>query len=226
MHRLPHAIPLTAPAAALVAALPFAVACSNPDDLACRVGFDRADDGHCYPPPPDPGPPSANDVLDGLGPCVLLKDGDEIDVLLGCIEGACAATSFQTIDAALGGDASCSVSGADWICVWPQEIEASFPVTDQDPGLPLGTSVTPYIRGRTDYEGASADGLGLGVSPKCWTDALGMPDSAVFVDVVGTLTPNQLVWDAYGVEIEDEERADGTPSPDGAVDELTLFGPP
>lgn len=203
--------------------------CASPSDEACRPGFTRAQDGHCYPPPPDPEPPTANEVLEGIGPCVPLKDGDEIDVAGGCLEGACAGRQFSAIDRALGGGADCDTnsSGSTWICVWPQQVESQFPVAQGDGGGPDVNAYSTLVRARSAYEGASPEGLGLAVSVRCWVDVLGAPSRALFVDVAGSLAPTELVWDRYGVEIEDERRLeDGAAVPDGLVDELTLTGPP
>jgi hypothetical protein len=53
-----------------------------------------------------------------------------------------------------------------------------------------------------------------------------MPDRALFVDVTGSLVAAELVWNAYGVEIEDYRHTYDISLPDGSVDELTLSGPP
>ncbi|MEZ4238085.1 MAG: hypothetical protein R3F59_18450 [Myxococcota bacterium] len=207
-----------------------ASSCAPAEDPACRPGFTRAGDGHCYPPPPDPAVPSANEVLEGTGPCVPRKPGDRIDVVGGCLDGACANRTFATIDAALGGGADCSTnsSGSTWICVWPQQIEGQFPVGDDDPDDgPVDGTYTGIIRARRAYDGAGPSGEGVGVSVRCWIDALGLPSEATFADVAGTLQPTELVWDRYGTEIDDDLQAvTNAALPDGVVDELTLTGPP
>ncbi|MEQ1507389.1 MAG: hypothetical protein ABMB14_34490 [Myxococcota bacterium] len=220
------------PTLLLLAACAAVAACADAPgaDDPCRPGFVRGEDGHCWPPPPDPAPPTANDVLEALGPCVPFKPSDEIDLVGGCIEGACAGATFDTVSAALGsavGPTDCEVIDGLWYCHWDQAIDVAFPLTDDDgPDAPIDGSRASFVRGTTRYAGATVDGLGVGISPRCWVDALGPASSAVFVDVLGTLAVSQIVWDAYGVEIEDEERADGAISPNGIVDELTLFGPP
>jgi hypothetical protein len=206
---------------------------SEGEEPACRPGFVRAADGHCYPPPPDPQPPTANDVLEQSGPCVARKDGEEIDIVDACIEGACAGDLFPEVRVALGlaggeipAEPECEVEGSEWSCVWPQDVEARFPVNPNDQGLPLDTARATIVRARWTYEGASPEGLGIGVSPRCWIDALGLPTVALFTDIAGTLIPTDLVWNDHGIEIEDEEGRNNSGRSDGLIDEITLFTPP
>lgn len=200
--------------------------CGEPE-LACRPGFSRAEDGHCYPPPPDPGPPTFNDVLENLDPCVPLKPGEQLDLAGGCIQGVCAGDTFGEADRAYGEGVSCQRSGQDWDCNWPLGVAALFAPTDNDQGGPASGARARYVRARYLYEGATADGLGIGASISCFVEALGLPESVVLVKSMGQVVPNQLVWDSMGLEIEDEERQlDLLAFPDGKVDEITLTGPP
>lgn len=213
------------PRTAVTTVLLLVVGCGPDHETPCRPGFTIAQDGHCYPPPPDPRPPSANDVLENLGPCVARKFGTEIDVVVGCMEGACANDEFVEVNAQLGEGVECENIGVDWFCTWPQGIQALFPIEEGDVSLPTSDSRTPYIRATVGYAGATVEGLGIGISPQCYVDVLGSPTTAEFVDTAGRLEPRQLVWDAYGVEIEDEQDPGGVDLPNGEVDELTLFGP-
>lgn len=212
--------------AAVTTVLLLVVGCRADRGIACRAGFALAQDGHCYPPPPDPRPPTVNDVLQNLGPCVARKLGDEIDLPFGCIEEACAGATFEVVEEALGEGVECEVSGPDWFCTWPQGIETLFPIGEDDLTLPAVGAHAAWVRAGVAYDGASPEGLGIGISPQCFVDVLGAPTTAEFVDTAGQLEARQLVWDAYGVEIEDEQDTFGVDLPDGEVDELTLFGPP
>ena len=215
------------PSPAATTVLLLLVGC-GPDtgEVPCRPGFALAGDGHCYPPPPDPTPPTANDVLENLAPCVPDKPDDAIDLATGCIDGACAGTQFEAVNAALGEGVVCEEIEGEWFCTWPQQIAALFPIGEDDGPRPARDAYTPFVRAVRGYEGADATGLGLGISPRCWIDVLGGPTTAEFVDTAGRLQPRQLVWASYGIEIEDEEDARGVDLPNGEIDELTLFGPP
>ena len=202
------------------------VGCGPDSEAPCRPGFALASDDHCYPPPPDPTPPSANDVLAELGPCVPKKAGTDIDLVLACIDGACARDTFETVNDVLGEGVTCELVEGDWFCTWPQKVQALFAVREGDDTVPAKDATTPWMRATVGYAGADPAGLGIGISPGCWVDALGAPTSVEFFDTAGRLEPRQLVWVAYGIEIEDEEGERGAPVPNDAVDELTLFGPP
>src|SRR5262245_55579728 len=89
----------------------------------CRPGFTRAEDGHCYPPPADPEPPSATDVLESLGPCIPLKPSDDVDLLTGCLalpggDPGCPGDTFDALDTAWERGADCSLNGSKttWTC--------------------------------------------------------------------------------------------------------------
>ena len=211
--------------AALPLVLLLVVGCHPDREIPCRPGFTIAQDGHCYPPPPDPRPPSANDVLENLGPCVARKFGTEIDLAIGCIEGACVNDTFGDVNALLGEGVVCENIGVDWFCTWPQGIQGLFTIEEDDVSLPANDTLTPWIRATVGYGGATVEGLGIGISPQCYVDVLGTPTTAEFVDTAGRLEPRQLVWEGYGVEIEDEQDPGGVDLPNGEVDELTLFGP-
>jgi hypothetical protein len=202
--------------------------CAPGGDDPCRPGFTRAQDGHCYPPPPDPGPPSATDVLLGRGPCVPRPPGEDIDLFGGCIEGACAGDPFDAIDLALGRGATCTRNqdDTDWTCDWPQGVQATFEVEPSDTLLPNGASTSPWIRATAGYEGSSPEGLGAALAMACFVEELGEPTIAEFVNRTGELLAEELIWDSFGIEIEDEERnSDGVRFSDGLVDEITLSGP-
>jgi hypothetical protein len=201
--------------------------CGGSDAELCRPGFARAQDGHCYPPLSDD-PPTFVEALESLGPCTRLKNGDEIDAIGGCMGGACAGDEFSAILLALGDrDTVCDqLDTAEWECVWPQGIVVLFPPADTDEGAPSVGSRATWVRARYDYEGATADGLGIGISVSCFVEVLGLPDTVFLVPSLDELVPQEVEWLALGIEIEDEERQiDRIPMADGLVDEITLSGP-
>lgn len=216
---------LLAPLVAVISAGAILPSCDAPEE-ACRPGFVRAEDGHCYPPPPDPDPPSVADALVSFGPCLAHDSGTEIDLFGGCIEGACAQGAFASFTAAFG-PVDCNTNDAgEWDCLWTNGVAGLFAPTDADDGGPVDTATTTYVRARYNYVGASPDGLGIGAGSSCFTEILGYPDSVSLVLSEGELAPQQFVWDLLGIEIEDEEREyDLLAFPDGLVDEITLFGP-
>lgn len=202
-------------------ALVLAVGCSTaPGEPACRPGFYPAEDGRCYPPPPDPEPVSATDAIDALPACVPRDEDGLVDLDAGCASGACAGAPAEEWSAALGDDVECAYASwsYDWAyCAWSVGIEGLFPVGAYGEIDPAATS--DWVHLLPGYDGATDDGLGVGISPRCWTDALGVPNGAYWVDVSGTLALQDLYWwTPYGVEIHDWD------GPDGVVDDVYLFG--
>ena len=116
---------------------------------------------------------------------------------------------------------------------------ATFPVVRQLVGAPFfDTAVDAFVRAHPSTSGdlnvygdafgdflagyphATADGLGVGVSPRCWIDGLGVPSSASWIDQAGALALQDLYWTQYGVEVHDWD------GPDALIDNVYLFGPP
>jgi len=196
------------------------LACSPGAAAPCRVEFSLGPDGHCYPPPDDP---SVTDVLYGLPDCVLAAPTDEISLDAGCANPVCAADIFAAMDEALGGAPDCRAMGTSrHTCSWNDAIEGTFPNNEAADG--------PYPQGRTDtltvlpgYDGTTVGGLAVGIATRCFVEVLGVPTRIVWVDVEGTLTAEELRWDAYGLDVYDEEAEVGS-HPDGTVDRLRLAG--
>jgi hypothetical protein len=196
-------------------------ACLPASDEACRPGFTRAGDGHCYPPPPDPAPPSITDAIEGVTCESLVPDG-LVDLDGGCVDGACVGEPFADADEALGGGAGCAVASwsDEWVyCSWPVAVEALAPDLDRD-GVPDADGRVEWLHLQPDCAYSTVDGLGVGIAPRCWFDVLGVPSSANFVDDGGVLALRDLYWTGYGVEVHDWT------GPDGVVDDVYLFGAP
>ena len=205
------------------AVLLFAAGCGPDAGVEpCRPGFSRAADGRCWPPAPDPEPASATDAIEALAPCVSIADPDgSVDLDGGCVDDACAGATFAQIDAALEGDAGCATASwsEEWVyCTWPAQVEGLFPDFDRD-GVGDPDGRTDWIHLRPGFAGATPEGVGVGVSPRCWVDLLGVPGAATWVDVSGALALQDLYWPDYGVDVHDWDGA-----PDGAVDDVYLFG--
>ncbi len=202
------------------------VACGGGSDEGCRPGFARGPDGHCYPPPPDYPDPVVTDALDNLPDCVPLKPTGEVDLVGGCAGPACAGDTFAAIDEALPGDGPDCTEASwsdDWAyCVWGGVLEGLF---ELDAGEPIATGRTDWIHLLPAYAGATDEGLGTLTAPRCWTDALDLPERIVWVDVGGTLQLQEMVWERYGLYVYDWEAADGAYA-DGTMDHVYLFGAP
>lgn len=205
------------------------VGCAGAEEAApCRPGFFPGPEGHCWPPPPDPEPPTAADVIEGLPGCVPHKPTGEIDLDGGCVEGACAGDTWLAVSAALGEGWSCADASwsSEWrYCHWDGRIQGLFPDEDQD-DVPDPDGRTDWLRLYGGYRGATTDGVGVDQSVRCWTDRLGVPTAATWVDHAGVLGLEELYWDGYGVYLYDTSSPAGGGTPDGVVDDAYLFGAP
>lgn len=204
----------------LVTSLLLWTACVPAEDPdPCRQGWSRAPDGHCYPPDTTDDTPGATDAIDAAGPaCVLAKPDGRLDLDAGCADGLCVGDTFERMSSILG-PGECVAGSEGLFCTFePPGLQGLFADADAD-GLPDPESATPWLRVLSTFPYATVGGLGMGTSTRCWTEQLGIPSDAWFVDRAGTLAFDGMVWDAYGVEVHD--WADD----DGLVDTAYLLGP-
>ncbi len=122
---------------------------------------------------PDSGPP-----LDSAG-CPTAGNGD-LDVVGLSVGGLVLPQYYSAVSAVLGAG-SCSTATNKSTCVWAAVGQTwTFTDCDED-GVPdaQGVCDIPNQDARLvpPYNGRTADGLGLGVSPACWESALGTPTS-------------------------------------------------
>ena len=201
--------------------------CAGVDDpiSPCRPGFALGPDDHCYPPPPEYPAPVATDVLENLADCELRDATGEIDLAGGCVLGVCAGDRFEDVDAVLEGNADCDsiADSTDVSCTWAN-VGGRFG-TDDD-GAPRPTARAQWIRALRPFGGTTKDGLGTRIAPRCFVEALGVPNQVLFEDALGELLVSQMAWDAYGIVVVDDEDRRNNAQPDGLIDELFLLGPP
>ncbi|MFT4627411.1 MAG: hypothetical protein ACI8PZ_006095 [Myxococcota bacterium] len=206
-------------------------ACGGPraDDTSspCRTGWVLEHDGHCYPP--EAPPPDLADALAALPPCDPAPQGMPITVSTGCVgDGVCPGATFDTIAEELDEVPECSTASwsAEWVyCGWSAGIEGLFFDGDQD-GAPDPDAGNDRVRLYWPHQGRTEDGVGIGASPSCLIESLGTPNRFVVVDVGGTLQFQELVYDRYGLTAYDVGADDGSGQPNGAIDNLYLYGQP
>jgi len=198
------------------------------DGSRCRVGFDAAADGHCYPPP-NPWPaPDIDDALDALAPCESTAPDGAIEIAPGCADGACVGMTATEMTTVLGFEPSCEVaswSDAKQYCLWETGIEGLFDDLDED-GVPDDDALTERIHLLPPYAGQTPLGSGVAVQVSCYLEDMGYPDSMTYEDFGGTLMLTDLIYDRYGVKAYDRGTDNDTDSPDGRIDNLYLYGHP
>lgn len=211
---------------ATIAAWMLVTACAPEAADPCREGFDLAADGHCYQPPPPFPEPDFTDALEHLPRCEPLPGIGTVDLELACADGACAQMTFPETEAALGeaGDCATTPWNAERLyCTWPRGLEGLWEDLDRD-GVPDTDAPNERIHLYPPYDGATLEGLGVGVNPRCFVDQLGTPDTMLVVDVSGTLHVQDLIFDRYGVQVYDWGWDDDSNRPNGLLDNLYLFG--
>lgn len=110
--------------------------------------------------------------------CTFLPPGDRLVFDPGCVDGVCGGTTWPDAVAILGEPDSCAADYYVAACAWG-DLTISFTDCDND-GAPDDTYLcdmfeqTFVIRGA--WDGASAEGLGLGVPGTCWSEVLGPMD--------------------------------------------------
>lgn len=140
--------------------------------------------------------------------CTFLPVDDRLVLEDACVDGVCGGTMYPDAVLALGEPDTCAADHGVASCAWG-DVTVSFPDCDHD-GAPDEAYVcdlyeqTIVIMG--SWDGASPEGLGLGVPGTCWTEALGPMDGSgwnlgenpwVHVGIVpseGPVTSIYLTW--------------------------------
>jgi len=144
-------------------------------------------------------------VIDALPACVPLATDGRVDVAAGCADDGCVGMTAVELEQAWG-SATCSRQSSaptSLRCVWPSGVWARFDDHDDD-GVPDdGSSARPLLL-EPPYDGATADGLGVGASLSCFVDALGYPDAVRLSNVDDTgWRFRSMAWSSDGVELFD-----------------------
>lgn len=205
------------------------LACSEePDEQPCREDFERAPDGHCYPPVDAREDLDFKDAFDELPDCEPGSTDGRLDLLDGCASGICIGMTVDQSISATDRWPVCrttSFSATTLYCTWNLGIEALFADLDED-GWPDPGAGTTRLRVYGGYSGGTEEGLGVPVRPSCFIDALGYPDRTVLRDVGGQQLIYEMAWDRYGLVAYDLGTDDGSGRPNGVLDNLYLYGAP
>ena len=142
-------------------------------------------------------PSTPEEALAALPDCSALPGGNRIDLVQGCVDGACVGMRLGEIEADLG-DAECDSNAFedDLIgCEWDWGVLALF--HGEDGSLPSDATATT-VAAKDDFDGADPDGLGLGISLNCYLDTLGEPDDIDYTETDAGLSPWYTRWDGVG----------------------------
>jgi hypothetical protein len=189
-------------------------ACSCPEDTVSAPG------GECLEPAEHA--ETQEEALAMLPDCEPLSPSDRLDITAGCADGVCAGSSFTENNANFGetGDCEHGLWEDDYLyCNWGEDVYAFYDDADND-GVPDGddTSLGVYIH--DSWDGSDADGLGIGVSFRCFMDALGEPsDIDYYTDNRGYVYVTDMDWGELGLYVNGHYS-----DFDGTAWHISLFG--
>jgi hypothetical protein len=117
----------------------------------------------------------ADGDTDTAAACSLLEPDTRLVLADGCADGVCGGTPYVEVVAVWGEPDACTVASLRATCAWGG-LSMDFPDCDDD-----GAADETYLCDMFDqtltvtgaWDGASAEGLGLGVTATCWEDTLG-----------------------------------------------------
>jgi hypothetical protein len=130
--------------------------------------------------------------------CPLLPADTRLVLADGCADGLCGGTWYADAVATAGEPDACTTAGLTATCTWG-DLAMDFPDCDGDGAPdPDATACDLFHQSITlsgGWDGASAEGLGLGVSAACWELTLGAPPAQGWVYgenpwITVTITPN------------------------------------
>jgi hypothetical protein len=201
------------------------VACQAPP---CAEGQLRNQYGDCLTPDPDAKAPLPEGG-EALPACERLDASDDLDLINGCVEGACVNDTYADLNAALGEVGECDEYDLGIaFCEWRGgAIHANFDDDDND-GVPDAGDEAFGLYVYDDYRGSSAGGLGIGVSLRCFLeDFIAIYDTEtkeidgdVQIVEVHFDNPSMIVDDAWLIYVDDPDS-----TYDGYVSRISLFGP-
>lgn len=123
------------------------------------------------------GAPDTDTADTGAPECAYLPAGDRLVLAEACVDGRCAPLDYVETTAAWGAPDACVAEGSVATCSWGG-VSVGFVDCDHD-GAPdeedLCDTFSQDVVVSGDFDGASAEGLGLGVDAACWEEALGAP---------------------------------------------------
>lgn len=196
-----------------------AAGCTRP---TCPEGQLRNQYGDCLDPDPNAKAPIPEGG-ESLPPCERLPVGDEVDLINGCIEGACVFDTFADINAKLGEAGACDEYDLGVaFCEWRGgAIQANFD-DDNNDGIPDAGDEAFGLYLYEPYAGSSAGGLGVGVSLRCFLEDFIAINDIETNEVDGEIQIVEVFFDNPSMFVHDDYVLGEY---DGLVSWISLYGP-
>lgn len=169
---------------------------------------------------------SVQALLDALPACEPAAPSERIDLAAGCVDGICAGMTYAEIVEATGGEGDCRPIEAegetDSHCLWAAGGVVTIHDDADADGEPDPDDATRLVFVPAGADATDPQGLGVGMSLRCYLDALGAPDSVHYCGTDGVRRITSLEYIDRGIgalSLLPENRAAGM------VDQISLAGP-
>ncbi len=162
--------------------------------------------------------------LDALPPCEPVSTDGSIDLVNGCVLGACHDMTYDEMNAALGEAGVCEyLIDATLVCDWALGgIQVFLDDIDND-GVPDPGQTAFAVFVQDPFPGGTPEGLGVGATLRCFIEVLGDPETVDVQSQGGGYVVTRLEWQSKGVSVSDDYFA-GYVDADGHADSIMMFG--
>ncbi len=149
-----------------------------------------------------------------------LPKGTTLDLEAGCARGACVGMTMAEVKSVLGEPTNCDDFSGSVSCQWAVGVSLDFVDTNHDKLPDLGAE-SEFLTVSRPFDGATASGLGLGVSMRCFAETYGEP---VSLNLSSSFTSASFGGDqsSFGRISVDDFSGTGE-APDGRADSITVF---
>jgi hypothetical protein len=173
-------------------------------------------------------PPLGDDVVP-FPACEPGPTDGRLDVAGACIDGVCIGQTLDEAAAGYGGSPYClALAVGSTSCFFGEYVFASYTDADLD-GQPDDGKRAYLLQAFVGWPGGSDDGLAPGISPACWVEALGPPDSVGLVSGDDGFYAVSLGWSLYYLTVSDQQDDAYQFFPDGIVEQIAfqngVYGP-
>jgi len=193
------------------------------EDRTCQEGLYRTHEGECVELGNGGGKAPMPEFGETLPPCERLPAGEELDLINGCVEGACVNQTLAELETSFGEAADCSDfdAGVTSCEFRGGTVGALFDDSNND-GIPDDPTEEAFgLHIDEGYAGSSLSGLGMGVSLRCFLEDFVAINDIETNQVDGNQQIVEVFFDNPSMFVHDDYFSDF----DGHVTYLSIYGP-
>lgn len=164
-------------------------------------------------------------VIDTLPACTPTDANGRINLVSGCIDGACIGQTFEEMTEAIRMESNCVPLEDDLPgvrCSFDQSFYVDFVDGDLDGSPDKGYGATSLHL--IEAIGGTPEGLGVGATSSCVIDEYGDPDLVTWTLIDSVYVMTEATWIGWGLTIVDDDGPPGELDPDGIIDEMIISG--